>query len=231
MKEANAAVKAAGFKITYEGSNGKYIVKTENGDQAIAPLNDFLLQNFGNDPRFIDFYKAQADLTLRENPEAAIDIYEQQMLRRQAKSPEEYQKLVQEKAQEKALTRSKTYINETAQETRKISKDAEMFAYSWDEYAKASGGLLAPDAKLAEEAKNEAQVTKQTYEQVSALADSVNGVKYYDANGQRVSDETLKQTVASALMYSDIANTATTIARATASQTVKGADPYAFAKY
>jgi hypothetical protein len=231
MKEANAAVKAAGFKITYEGSNGKYIVKTENGDQAIAPLNDFLLQNFGNDPRFIDFYKAQADLTLRENPEAAIDIYEQQMLRRQAKSPEEYKRLVQEKAQEKALTRSKTYINETAQETRKISKDAEMFAYSWDEYAKASGGLLAPDAKLAEEAKNEAQVTKQTYEQVAALADSVNGVKYYDANGQRVSDETLKQTVASALMYSDIANTATTIARATASQTVKGPDPYAIAKY
>lgn len=231
MKEANAAVKAAGFKITYEASNGRYMVKTENGDMAIGPLRDFLIQNFGNDPRFVDFYKAQADLTLRENPDQAIDIYEQQMLRRQAKTPEEYQRLVKQRAEEKALVRSKEYINTVTQEAKKDSEESELFSKSWEEYAAANQGLLPPDAARAEEARAQAQVSKQTYEQVAGLANSVNKVAYYDGNGQRISDDMIKQTVAGALMLSDLENTATTIAQATFSQTIKGADPYALAQY
>lgn len=231
MKEANAAVKAAGFKITYEASNGRYMVKTENGDMAIGPLRDFLIQNFGNDPRFVDFYKAQADLTLREQPEQAIDIYEQQMLRRQAKTPEEYQRLVKQRAEEKALVRSKEYITTVATNAKKDSEESELFSKSWEEYAAANQGLLPPDAAKAEEARVQAQVSKQTYEQVAGLANSVNKVAYYDGNGQRISDDMIKQTVAGALMLSDLENTATTIAQATFSQTIKGADPYALAQY
>lgn len=79
MEKATAAAKEAGLSIKVDHLQGGYIVTTKNGPELQMPLMNFLMQRFGDDPEFQQFYSTKAYLLTKEDPELANKMYQEAM--------------------------------------------------------------------------------------------------------------------------------------------------------
>jgi len=234
MKEANELVKKYNYEIVMDSSQGGYMVREKNGPNAIGSLNDFILQNFMNNPRAADFYRAQAQLSYYKDPDKAYQKYK--ALNNLPSSPEAdaaVRNQIQDAENENVLNETKflfsTIANKTDDEIKNLEyqkllleKRKEMFGDGWEE---------SNEAKDLNAVNIDLENKKGLQSQIDPLNNQIQSIQYKDKDGKPLSEEQLVGTVAMGLLMGDALNTAQSIAMNKYSRTVTGADPYALARY
>ena len=231
MKEAGAAVKDAGFKMVEDKVSGGYKVTTTNGAQMIAPLKEFMMSRFGDSPAWNDYNNTKAYLLRKENPEAAIGIYERQQIEAKSNSPEEAQAAIEATTNKKRLEDAKVVINTNAKEEetglQKMINRKLILQGIVDTTGVVPGSEEDNDYQ---EALANLPVKEEAAKRAKALADTYNKMEYVDAEGNVVPNHVIDQAVANAMMLDDINRTAPILAFKEAS-VIKKADPFALASH
>jgi hypothetical protein len=236
MKEANELVKKYDYEIVMDSSYGGYMVREKNGPNAIGSLNDFILQNFMNNPRAADFYRAQAQLNYYKDPDKAYQKY--QTLMNPAADPTKpadpaVRAQIQDEENENVLNETKllfsTITNKTDDEINNLEyekllleKRKEMSDPNWE---------LTAAAKELNAINIDLENKKGLQSQIDPLNNQIQNIQYKDKDGKPLSEEQLVGTVAMGLLMGDALNTAQSIAMNKYSRTVTGVDPYAMARY
>ena len=236
MKEANELVKKYNYEIVMDSSQGGYIVREKNGPNAIGSLNDFILQNFMNNPRAADFYRAQAQLNYYKDPDKTYQKY--QTLMNPAADPTKpadpaVRAQIQDEENENVLNETKllfgTVANKTDDEIKNLEyekllleKKKERFGDGWEE---------SNEAKDLNAVNIDLENKKGLQSQIDPLNNQIQSIQYKDKDGKPLSEEQLVGTVALGLLMGNALNTAQSIAMNKYSRTVTGVDPYAMARY
>jgi hypothetical protein len=236
MQEANELVKKYDYEIVMDSSYGGYMVREKNGPNAIGSLNDFILQNFMNNPKAVDFYRAQAQLNYYKDPDKAYQKY--QTLMNPAADPTKpadpaVRAQIQDEENENVLNETKllfsTITNKTDDEIKNLEyekllleKKKERYGPNWE---------LRYEAKELEAISRDLENKKGLQSQIDPLNTQIQNIQYKDKDGKPLSEEQLVGTVAMGLLMGDALNTAQSIAMNKYSRTVTGVDPYAMARY
>jgi hypothetical protein len=234
MKEGAKLVKENGFEIVTQGPQGGYIVKEKNGPQAIMSFNDFLFQQFSNDPRAVDFYNAKAQLSFYDNPEETINQYELHRIRQRAKDENDYKELLAEHKKEKEFNKSKNIVSAAKDQTGKQLANKTLERKVFQDYANDLGELFntSPDRSVYDQIVREEETLDNTYQSLNNLEDNFRGISYIDREtGERVPEHIITSVVANGMLVNETLGVAQSIAMNTYQQTVTGADPYAMADY
>jgi len=231
MKNAEKAVSDAKFSMTQDKITGGYNVTTKDGKQLIAPLREFMMARFGDDPAWSAYNEGKAYLLRKENPEAAISIYEQQALQSKAKSPEEYKTLLAEKTEKKRYEDAKTVIAENAK-TEKSGLERMMERKAILQGIIDTEGVLpgSDDDKAYMDVNANLPIKEQAAKRAEELSNMYNELNYIDEDGNKIPNNVIDKAVANAMMIGEIENTANILAYRNYSETKK-ADPYALAGY
>jgi hypothetical protein len=233
MKEAQKIAKENKFEIVNEGPRNGYMVKEINGPNAIMPLHNFLLENFSNDPRAIDFYNAKAQLSFYDNPEKTINQYELLKLRQSAKDDEDYKRMLEEKSKQLEFNKSKNTISAAEAKTKKEAAVAKDRRKVFQDYADEMGALFqaSPAKNDYEQVIRDEEIKSKTYNDVKDLNDQVKDITYFDSEGKPIQEHVITSLVAQGMLLEDSLGAAKSIANLTYKQTISGADPYALARY
>jgi hypothetical protein len=236
MTEANELVKKYDYEIVVDSSHGGYMVREKNGPNAVGSLNDFILQNFMNNPRAVDYYRAQAQLNYYKDPDKAYQKY--QTLMNPAADPTKpadpaVRAQIQDEQNENVLNETKllfsTITNKTDDEIKNLEyekllleKKKETYGPNWE---------LTDEAKELEAINRELENKNGLQSGLDPLNTQIQSIQYKDKDGKPLSEEQLVGTVAMGLLMGDALNTAQTIAINKYSRTITGVDPYAMANY
>jgi len=236
MTEANELVKKYDYEIVVDSSHGGYMVREKNGPNAVGSLNDFILQNFMNNPRAVDYYRAQAQLNYYKDPDKAYQKY--QTLMNPAADPTKpadpaVRAQIQDEENENVLNETKllfsTITNKTDDEIKNLEyekllleKKKETYGPNWE---------LTDEAKELEAINRELENKNGLQSGLDPLNTQIQSIQYKDKDGKPLSEEQLVGTVAMGLLMGDALNTAQTIAINKYSRTITGVDPYAMANY
>jgi hypothetical protein len=234
MKEGAKLIKENGFEIVTQGPQGGYMVKEKNGPQAIMSFNDFLFQQFSNDPRAVDFYNAKAQLSFYDNPEETINQYELHRIRQRAKDEKDYKELLAEHKKEKEFNKSKNIVSAAKSQAGNQLANKTLERKVFQDYANELGELFStsPDKTLYDQIVREEQALEGTYQNLNNLEDNFRGITYIDKEtGERVPEHIITSVVANGMLVNETLGVAQSIAMNTYQQTVTGADPYAMADY
>jgi hypothetical protein len=233
MKEAQKIAKENKFEIVYEGPRNGYMVKEINGPNAVMPLHNFLLENFSNDPRAIDFYNAKAQLSFYDNPEKTINQYELLKLKQSAKDDEDYKRMLEEKSKQLEFNKSKNNIASAENKTKKEAAIAKDRRKVFQDYANEMGELFqaSPARNDYEQALRDEETKSKTYNDLKDLNDQVKNINYFDSDGNPVKEHVITSVVAQGMLLEDSFGAAKSIAQSSYKQTVSGPDPYALARY
>lgn len=231
MEKAQAAVKDAGFKMVTDKISGGYKVTTQNGKQVIGPLQDFMMARFGDDPELLDFYNAKAALMGYEQPDKAVSIYEQAVLRGKAKDQAEYDAMIKERSERIKFNAAKETINKKAEDEKSglagmLERKAILEGVIEQKGALPNSDIL----KEHQELTTNIPIKEASVNQVEKAATMVNGLSYIDEEGNKVPNHVINSIVGQALMMNDIGSAARTLAFKDFQQT-RQADPFALKSY
>jgi len=231
MEKATAAVKEAGFNMVQEKDTGKWLVKTQNGQQLVGPLMDFMSSRFGDDPELTSFFKTKAYLLRKENPEAAINQFELSQMQAESRSEEEYKAKIAEKTDKKRYNEAASVINDTDTQVKSGLQQL-LDRKNAIETKINNEGILpgSPEDKAYQDILASEKGKQASVESIDKVASMTNNMQYIDKDGNKISNEALDGVVANALMMREIGTAANTLAYKDYQVTMK-ANPYAVASH
>lgn len=227
MEKATAAAKEAGLSIKVDHLQGGYIVTTKNGPELQMPLMNFLMQRFGDDPEFQQFYNTKAYLLTKEDPELANKMYKEAM-----NNPRASQEEVKASAE-------KEFLVDTYENSRKVignAKEAEENRFmalvkkrSVIENTIRQSGML-PDSDEANEFQQLVQDQERqgkVVEQLSTYNDrATNTQAGLEESGLIGNEDQMRAVIANAMQVQDTYGAASILAYKDYERTME-ADPFA----
>ena len=232
MENVSVALKeAGGFKMVRDQIKGGYNITTQNGEQVIGTLADFITQRFGDNHGFNDYNLAQASLLRYEDPEGAINEYEMAALQNKAQSQEELDQLVKDKTNRDNFNKAKGSINEKAEANRSDLEQMTDRRAALENIIMNQGILPnSPEDKAYRDILNEEDGKRAAVEASNKIQSTFENIAYTDDEGNPISNHMLDATIANAMMMEQVNGVARTLAYKDYSVTKKE-DAFAVAAY
>jgi hypothetical protein len=227
MKNAQAAVKDAGFSMKLDTKQGGYIVTTKNGSQMTMPLMNFMMSRFGDDPRLQEFYSTKAMLLTRENPEAANAMYLKSM-----QNPEAPKEQLEQEANDEVFT--KTYTDSKKVIANNANREENRFMNMVRkkdvlESRIRKKGIVpgSPEANAFIAAVRDSNAQEGVVNDLKNMNESAqNTDQGLQEQGLAANKKQMTNVIANAMKIQDMYNTANTLAYKDYERTMK-ADPFA----
>lgn len=217
-KDGVDLIKDAGLEIKYSqmSEDGRWIYNVKNGEQFIPSVNSFLQSTLGSDPKYLDYYNAQAYLDKK-------DWMSQNSMKYQS------EELAEERYAKEALDNSWDVYSDEQMKNNITLSVIDHKQSAMEEWLAQGNIPLPSDIKDMESTDSQKQIVnaeKQRLERIKQL---------HDAYGVNVNDPStyvsiIEQITANNLLGSDILNVAESYSMATKEITGFKANPYEVAR-
>jgi hypothetical protein len=232
MEKYSKAIKDMGFSMTYDEIKGGYIVTTKNGPKLQAPLMNFIMSRFGDDPELNDFYNTKSYLMLKENPEQATMMYQAAMMSQGQLNEEDVKKEVESVDLQNKYQKSKADIKKLREEEAGRKQVIEQRLNILQEEKKKGNIIPGSKAEMSFqqliEAYNNQEISLKNLDSVNKTIRTIDqNLKDLGINAQK---EQVQAVIANSMKYGDMMASASIMAFRDFEQKIKK-DPYASARY
>lgn len=202
-------------KLSY--SNGKYLIEETNGTHLIVPMASYLARTVGNDPAVQSMYKVKAYNARKDWESQNVNNFG---------SVEEANNYYIQNVIKPATQINESVKNEVSQE--RATREGELNAFR---RLIATEGVI-PGSKEHKDYGNTLNAFQRAMASEKNMDKTLeNSYSIDQMTNMRAKEMNADATVAQSLLYNDLMGVATSYQQATYERQIKGADPYAKAKF